>query len=107
VSLALLLGGTDNLKAFSFNSIGPNKLISYSGIEIQKETKKNWYLTAFYDAGAVYNPNPGRHYFDAGAGLMWVSPIGPIKISLAQAIHSGWQRGKNSPRLVFSMGPDL
>lgn len=107
LSLALLLGGTDNLKAFSFNSIGPSRIISYAGFEIQKETKKNWYLIAFYDAGAVYNPTPLASYYDAGGGLMWVSPIGPIKVGLAQAINGRWQRDSNGPRLVISMGPDL
>lgn len=107
LSLALLLGGTDNLKAFSFNSIGPSRIISYAGFEIQKETKKNWYLIAFYDAGAIYNPNPLKSYYDAGGGLMWVSPIGPIKVGLAQAINGRWQRDSNGPRLVISMGPDL
>ncbi|MCW8418304.1 BamA/TamA family outer membrane protein [Fluoribacter dumoffii] len=107
LSLALLLGGTDNLKAFSFNSIGPSRIISYAGFEIQKETKKNWYLIAFYDAGAIYNPSPLKSYYDAGGGLMWVSPIGPIKVGLAQAINGRWQRDSNGPRLVISMGPDL
>ncbi|STX35800.1 autotransporter assembly complex protein TamA [Legionella cincinnatiensis] len=107
LSLALLLGGTDNLKAYSFNSIGPSRIISYAGFEIQKETKKNWYLVVFYDAGAIYNPNPMKSYYDAGGGLMWVSPIGPIKVGLAQAINHRWQRDSNSPRLVISMGPDL
>ncbi|KTD65198.1 surface antigen [Legionella santicrucis] len=107
LSLALLLGGTDNLKAYSFNSIGPSRVISYAGFEVQKETKKNWYLVAFYDAGAISNPNPMKSYYDAGGGLMWVSPIGPIKVGLAQAINHRWQRDNNSPRLVISMGPDL
>lgn len=48
-----------------------------------------------------------KSYYDAGGGLMWVSPIGPIKVGLAQAINSRWQRDSHSPRLVISMGPDL
>ena len=107
LSLALLLGGTDNLKAYSFNSIGPGRIISYAGFEIQKETKKNWYLLAFYDLGDVYNPSPKAFQYDAGAGLMWVSPIGPVKVGLAQAINSRGRRDGHSPRLVISMGPDL
>lgn len=107
VSLALLLGGTDNLKAYSFNSIGPGRVISYAGFEVQKETKKNWYLIAFYDAGAVYNPTPRKSYYDVGGGLMWVSPIGPIKVGFAQAINSRWWRDSSGPRLVISIGPDL
>ncbi len=107
LSLAMLLGGTDNLKAFSFNSIGPGRILSYGGIELQKETKKNWYIVGFYDVGSVYNPTPKETLYDIGAGLMWVSPIGPIKIGFAQAINSNLQREKSSPRLVINMGPDL
>ncbi len=107
LSLALLLGGTDNLKAYSFNSIGPGRILSYAGLEIQKETKKNWYLIGFYDIGDVYSPGAAVFKHDAGGGLMWVSPIGPIKVGLAQEINNRWQRTSHSPRLVISMGPDL
>lgn len=107
LSLALLLGGMDNLKAYSFNSIGPGRTLTYAGFEIQKETKKNWYVIAFYDAGGVYNPSPTAFKYDAGGGLMWVSPLGPIKVGLAQEINSHWQRTSRSPRLVINIGPDL
>jgi translocation and assembly module TamA len=107
LSLALLLGGTDNLKAFSFNSIGPGKIISYGGIELQKEVIKNWYAVAFYEAGDVYDPSLKSTLYDGGAALMWVSPIGPIKLGLAQEISRSFQRVGTNPRLVVSMGPDL
>lgn len=107
LSLALLLGGTDNLKAYSFNSIGPGKIITYGGLEVQKEFKKDWYLVGFYDAGDVYNPSVKNIQYDIGGGLMWVSPIGPIKVGLAQAVNSQLERAGHNPRLVISMGPDL
>jgi translocation and assembly module TamA len=101
------LGGTDNLKAYSFNSIGPGKIITYGGFEIQKEFKKNWYLVGFYDAGDVYNPSIKNIQYNIGGGLMWVSPIGPIKVGLAQAVNNKMERIGHNPRLVISMGPDL
>ena len=107
LSLALLLGGTDNLKAFSFNSIGPGRNVGYGGIELQKETFKHWYLIGFYDAGYVYNPVPKNTLYDIGAALMWVSPVGPIKLGLAQQINKQLGRISTNPRLVISMGPDL
>jgi len=105
-SLALLLGGTDNLKGYNFNSIGPGKKITYGGLEVQKETMKDLYLVGFYDAGAVYDPSLKQIYQDVGASLMWVSPVGPIKVGLAQAIDKQFQR-TGGLRLVISMGPDL
>lgn len=108
LSLALLLGGTDNLKGYSFNSIGPGKTTLYGGFEIQKETFKNWYLVGFYDAGTVYQPDPKIVQYDVGGGIMWTSPIGPIKIGLAQPTNNRFQPIEGSgPRLFIRMGPDL
>lgn len=108
LSLALLLGGTDNLKAYSFNSLGPGKTLQYNGLEIQKELMKHWYLTSFFDSGTVYNPGLKTFENDVGIGLMWVSPIGPIKIGLAEAVDSGFHRTHNKrPKFVLTMGPDL
>ncbi|WP_232220671.1 BamA/TamA family outer membrane protein [Legionella tunisiensis] len=108
LSLALLLGGADNLKAYSYNSIGPGKILSYGGLEIQKETVDKWYFTGFLDSGDVYMPSLKGLQNDVGIGLMWVSPIGPIKIGVAQAVDSHFNRIKDrKPKFVISMGPDL
>jgi translocation and assembly module TamA len=108
LSIAPLLGGTPNLKGYSYNSIGPGKLITYGGVELQKETFKKWYLLGFYDVGDVYKPNPSAFKYDLGLGLMWVSPVGPIKVALAQPVENNLSPIKgSSPRLVINMGPDL
>ena len=108
LSLALLLGGAENLKGYSFNSIGPGRVVSYAGVQIQKETAHNLFLIGFYDAGDVYDPGAQQVKYDAGIGIMWVSPVGPIKVEVAQAINQQGQRiPDHSPKLVINMGPDL
>lgn len=108
LSLAQLLGGADNLKGYSYNSIGPGKILGYGGFEVQKETWKQWYLVGFFDVGDVYMPSLKSLKRDVGAGLMWVSPVGPIKIGVAQPVNTHFQRIANtSPRLVINIGPDL
>ncbi len=108
LSLAQLLGGADNLKGYSYNSIGPGKNLSYGGVEVQKETWSKLYFLGFFDAGNVYDPFTKNTKYDAGVGAMWVSPVGPIKIAVAQAINNQWRRDKeHSPKLVVNMGPDL
>lgn len=108
LSLSLMLGGSQDLKAYSFNAIGPGKIMQYSGFEIQKETFASWYLTGFFDTGDVYDPDPRQRLYDIGAGLMWVSPVGPIKIGLAQAVNGHLERlAHTGPRLVINMGTDL
>ncbi len=108
LSLAQLLGGAGNLKGYNYNSLGPGKIISYGGVEIQKETFKKWYLIGFFDSGDVYKPSVRKFKYDVGIGLMWVSPVGPIKVGVAQAVTSNLDRiPGGSPKLVINMGPDL
>lgn len=108
LSLALLLGGSDNLKGYEYNSIGPGKIAQYGGLEIQKEIKPKWYLIGFYDIGDVFKPDFKSMKTDVGLAVMWVSPIGPIKIGLAEPIDNHYHRLSNrNPRLVINMGPDL
>lgn len=108
LSLALLLGGSDNLRGYDYNSIGPGKITSYGGIELQKETKEKWYLTGFFDTGDTYQPQAALLKSDVGIGIMWVSPVGPIKIGIAQPIDNQfhWAKHRN-PHLVINMGPDI
>lgn len=107
LSLAMLLGGPDNLKGYTYNSLGPGRTLSYAGLELQKEIIENFYVVGFYDIGDVYNPTPQAIKHDVGAGLMWVSPLGPIKIGLAQPINQRFERTTPRPQLVITMGPSL
>jgi translocation and assembly module TamA len=107
LSLAQLLGGATDLKGYSYNSLGPGKILNYGGIELQKETFNKWYLVGFFDEGNVYKPSLTKFKFDIGVGLMWVSPIGPIKVGVAQAVDSRFGFVGRSPKLIINMGPDL
>lgn len=108
LSRALLLGGAENMKGFAYNSLGPGKVLSYGGFEIQKETKPKWYLVGFLDAGDVHNPRPAKLLMDAGIGLMWISPLGPIKIGVASPLGDTFAPDYNKkPQLIIKMGSDL
>lgn len=108
LSLAPLLGGPENLKGYGINSIGPGRILNYFGFEIQKETKENWYVRAFYDLGDVYNPNKKDFKYNIGLGLLWVSPVGPIKIGVAQPVNQNFSILKDRrPVFVLNVGPDL
>lgn len=108
VSLSQLLGGTTNLKGYSYNSIGPGKLQTYAGIEVQKKIYKNWFLVGLFDMGNVYKPYNTPTKYDVGVGLMWASPFGLIKVGAAQPITHSFNRIPNSsPRLFINAGTDL
>lgn len=108
LSLAPLLGGPENMKGFSFNSIGPGKVLAYGGLELQKEMIDTWYLLGFIDKGTVYSPTPKEVQYDVGVGLMWRSPVGPIKAAVAQPVDSRLNRMPNTGiRFVVNMGPEI
>jgi translocation and assembly module TamA len=108
LSLALLLGGPETMKGYSYNSIGPGKLLSYGGIEVQKETFDTWYVLGFIDKGTVFRPDPKLVQYDIGIGLMWRSPVGPIKMAIAQPTDSRLRAMPDTGvRFVVNMGPDI
>jgi outer membrane protein insertion porin family len=59
------------------------------------------------DAGTVYGPGgqiPAQEglRYSAGLAVMWVSPMGPLKVSIAQPINN--QPGDNLQRFQFQFG---
>lgn len=103
LSLQTLAGGSDSIRGYHFNSIGPGKVLAVGSAEVQQEFKENWYVTAFYDIGDVFKPTKKHWRRGIGGGLMWVSPVGPLRISIAKALD----QEKQPFRIIFNMGPDL
>jgi outer membrane protein insertion porin family len=61
---------------------------------------------AFVDAGNVFaqgmTPSLGDLRYSAGLGISWVSPIGPLKISIGQALNA--KDGDRKERFQFQIG---
>jgi outer membrane protein insertion porin family len=63
-------------------------------------------LAAFIDAGQVYAENAkvdlGELRYSAGIGLQWLSPFGPLRLSLAQPLNA--RDADEAQRLQFTFG---
>ena len=69
-------------------------------------------MSAFVDAGATFGPNDhqGRYKdfafgdlrYSAGIAVLWVSPLGPLKFSLAQPLAS--KSGDQEEMFQFTLG---
>jgi outer membrane protein insertion porin family len=67
---------------------------------------KSLRLFGFMDVGNVFGENEKVNFGDmrasAGVGLSWLSPIGPLRIAVAQPIRT--QPGDKIQRLQFQIG---
>lgn len=75
-------------------------------IEIQQRIFGQWYLCGFFDVGNVTDGNPfnPKNLFEGlGPGIAWLSPVGVVEITFANAISKS-----NKPWLLqFTIGPSL
>jgi outer membrane protein insertion porin family len=118
------LGGPNNLKGYEFFTVGPRKqspvselgiplggvLQMYSLFELEYPIirEAGLKLVAFYDAGNAFDrfPRDGDPFTirtDAGFGIRWFSPIGPLRFEWG--FPFGQKSGENSPVFNFFIGP--
>ncbi|HVW63950.1 MAG TPA: outer membrane protein assembly factor BamA [Nitrosospira sp.] len=114
-------GGNTSVRGYNISSLGPrdsnnrtlggNKRVVGS-VEVMfpmpgMRNDRSVRLSAFMDAGTVYGPGgqiPAQEglRYSAGLAVMWVSPMGPLKVSIAQPINN--QPGDNLQRFQFQFG---
>jgi translocation and assembly module TamA len=101
LSMQFFAGGSQSIRGFSYNSIGPGSILIATGLEYQQKVYDQWYAIGYYDAGNASSSIHDPLLQSFGFGVMRRTIVGPISISIARQLH-----GKGV-RLVFNMGPDL
>ncbi|MGK5089622.1 outer membrane protein assembly factor BamA, partial [Bdellovibrionota bacterium FG-2] len=116
-----LLGGPNNMKGYGFFLLGPTvnyngRLIptggafeSFSLFELEypliREAGLKWVV--FYDIGNAWDSVPGLSNLtvrsDAGFGIRWFSPIGPLRFEWGFPFRA--RPGEESPVFQFFIGP--
>ena len=105
LSMQLFAGGTQSIRGYEYEALGPGKNLFTASAEIQQKIVKQLYFATFYDTGNVTNTKKlFKHTSSAaGVGLAWLSPIGMLEITAAHPIKK-----KNSKWVFqFSMGAYL
>ncbi len=103
LSIRFFSGGSKSVRAYGYQTLGPGRYLTEGSVEYQHRLRGNWHSAVFYDLGNAYNHFSEGLKQGLGIGLVWVSPIGPINLSLARAMNSQ----DHSLLVQFSMGPDL
>ncbi len=113
-------GGPGSVRGYSPSSLGPRDLLDDAmggtkrivgnaelffpmpGMSKEKAVR----MSVFTDAGAVYGEgdltgSTGLRY-STGVALAWISPVGPLKISLAKALNA--KQGDKLQKFQFTLG---
>lgn len=112
VSLKYFSGGDQSVRGYQYQSLGPKndngdveggKHVMSAGVEYDFNIANNWKLALFTDVGNAFNDWVDyKLNRSVGAGIRWLSPIGPIRFDVASALDDD-----NRLRLHITMGPDL
>ena len=102
-SLLFYAGGSLSVRGYDYQALGPGRYLMIGSAEYQHKIVNNFYGAAFFDMGNAVNNFPINLQKGAGVGVVWISPLGPMELTLGKALDL-----PNHPvRLQFSMGIDL
>jgi translocation and assembly module TamA len=104
-------GGDNSVRGYEYQSLGPldefghvigGELLLTTSAELECGLVGKFALAGFFDAGNAFaSVDEGVMEQGTGAGVRWRSPVGPIRLDFAFALHhDAW-------RVHFTMGPDL
>jgi translocation and assembly module TamA len=105
-------GGDQSVRGYSYNSLGPEddvgrviggRHLLVGSIEYEFAFLPRTSVAAFYDAGNAFNSDDYDPQAGAGVGLRWKTPIGAIRLDVAQALS----KDSRPWRLHLTLGPDL
>jgi len=111
-SLRFFTGGSTSVRGYGYESLGPvndqgeiigGQYLMVGSLEFEHSFSSKWGAAIFIDAGNAINDLDDKLARGAGAGVRWRSPIGPVRIDLANALS----RDDRPWRLHITIGPDL
>jgi len=103
LSLWFSAGGAESVRGYAYKSIGPGTELAVASAELRQKLFGNFYGAVFYDIGGVSNNLPSHYNQGAGIGVVWLSPVGAIRLSLAKPVD----KSHSKIRIQFSMGVEL
>ncbi len=113
-NLRFFTGGDQSIRGFDYKSLSPEingfkvggQALAVGSLEYNYQFKEGWRAAVFTDFGNAYNAefNAPATAYGVGVGLIWASPVGPIRVDLA----SGLSSDEGHPiRLHFFIGSPL
>ncbi|MFZ5755934.1 MAG: autotransporter assembly complex protein TamA [Pseudomonadota bacterium] len=113
VSLRFYAGGDQSVRGYKYESIAPEDINgdlvggryrAETSIEFDWRFAERWLVAVFADRGTAFDDVSESDFVTgAGAGIRWLSPIGPLRLDFARGIS------EDDPpfNVHFYMGPEL
>jgi len=116
LSLRFFTGGDHTVRGYGYQSLGPKGVDQFGNVvvvggrylfvgsaEIERQVYKNFSAALFADSGNAMNHWGPRLANSVGVGVRWCTPLGPIRLDIAQALP----KLKRKPRVHLTFGMDL
>jgi translocation and assembly module TamA len=113
-SVRFFAGGDTSVRGYAYKSLGPTnpfgdvvggENLLVGSIELDQKIAEDWAMAAFIDSGNAYDElKDFNTATGVGAGIRWISPLGPIRFDVAIPLE------KDAPddyRIHITLGPDL
>ncbi|MDX1706229.1 autotransporter assembly complex family protein [Pseudidiomarina sp.] len=111
-SLRFFAGGDYSVRGYEFEQLGPRneegvviggRYLATGSVEFDYRVAESWRLAVFSDFGNSFMDWPVTIKQSYGIGVRWISPIGPVRFDVAQAVDEPG----NPWRIHLTLGPDL
>ena len=111
-SIRFFAGGDQSVRGYDYKELGPvdengevigGRYLLVGSIEYDHRITDDWSVAAFLDAGNAFDDFDEPLEQGAGFGVRWRSPVGPVRLDIANAIS----KPGNHWRVHFTIGPDL
>ena len=111
-SVRFFAGGLDTVRGYGFQTLGSvneegevigGSTLAAASVEYERLFADRWAYALFVDAGNAFDSESFEARVGVGAGVKWLSPIGPFRFYLAHPTNFS----DRSVRVHISLGPDL
>lgn len=116
LSLRFFTGGDHTVRGYGYESLSPKGVDQFGNVvpiggrylfvgsaELERRIYKNISAAIFCDTGNAINGWGPRLANSMGFGFRWYTPLGPIRLDIAQALPKGLRK----PRVHLTFGLDL
>lgn len=119
LSLRYFTGGDQTVRGYGYKSLGPRKTdafgnqivvggqyLAVGSVELERKIYKEFSGAVFYDVGQAMNKLRTRFGRGVGVGVRYKTPLGPLRVDLAQALTPITKK-KKSYRIHLTFGMDI